>query len=32
MAGAGIILVEGKKIRLLKTTALKYLLNGEILD
>ena len=31
MSDAGIIAIEGKKIILLKKTALKYLLNGEIL-
>ncbi len=32
MAEAGIIAIDGKKIKLLKKTALKYLLDGEILD
>ncbi len=32
MSDAGIIAIEGKKITLLKKTALKYLLDGEILD
>ncbi len=32
MSEAGIITIDGKKIKLLKKTALKYLLDGEILD
>jgi len=32
MSEAGIIAIDGKKIELLKKTALKYLLDGEILD
>lgn len=32
MSEAGIIAIDGKKIQLLKKTALKYLLDGEILD
>lgn len=32
MSEAGIIRIDGKKIQLLKKTALKYLLDGEILD
>jgi CRP-like cAMP-binding protein len=32
MSEAGIIAIDGKKIKLLKKTALKYLLDGEILD
>ena len=32
MSDAGIIAIDGKKITLLKKTALKYLLDGEILD
>jgi len=32
MSEAGIIAIEGKKIQLLKKTALKYLLDGQILD
>ncbi len=32
MSEAGIIDIDGKKIKLLKKTALKYLLDGEILD
>ncbi|MCF6334991.1 MAG: Crp/Fnr family transcriptional regulator [Spirochaetales bacterium] len=32
MSEAGIIQIDGKKIKLLKKTALKYLLEGEVLD
>jgi CRP/FNR family transcriptional regulator, dissimilatory nitrate respiration regulator len=32
MSDAGILSIEGKKVHLLKKTALKYLLEGEILD
>lgn len=32
MSDAGIIAIDGKKIQILKKTALKYLLDGEILD
>ncbi len=32
MSEAGIIAIDGKKIQLLKKTALKYLLDGQILD
>ncbi len=32
MSDAGILAIEGKKVHLLKKTALKYLLDGEILD
>lgn len=32
MSDAGIIQIDGKKINILKKTALKYLLDGEILD
>lgn len=32
MSDAGILSIEGKKVHLLKKTALKYLLNGEVLD
>lgn len=32
MSEAGIIAIDGKKIKLLKKTALRYLLDGEVLD